>query len=289
MEAGNETRWTRRSWLRWMGMAAAGGGVTAVATPVYGRWVEPDWLAVERVRLRVRGLPDRLAGFTVAHLSDFHADGYLSDRLMDEVLRQVTKARPDLIALTGDFITRDRAGLERMGGWVGRMDARLGIFGCLGNHDRWHGRGQMGEGLGRMGVELLVNRGVELSAGIFVAGVDSAWGGKPELRAAMAGHMGSVPALLLAHEPDWADAYAEDPRIRIQLSGHTHGGQVRVPGWGAPILPRYGQKYDAGLFQVKGLQLYTNRGLGMVGVPFRVACPPELTLLTLVPDDGGWG
>ncbi len=254
-----------------------------MAVPAYARWIEPDWLSVERVRVPVAGLPDRLAGWTVAQLSDFHADGYLSGRLMERVVDQVRAARPDLLVLTGDFISSNRSGLERLAQWIGRMNARLGIFGCMGNHDRWHGRGQVERSLQGMGAELLVNRGVLLPDGLFLAGVDSAWGGKPEVKSAMSAHAGTAPVLLLAHEPDFADAYSADPRIRLQLSGHSHGGQVRLPGFRPPILPRYGQKYAAGLHRVGSLQVYTNRGLGMVGVPFRVACPPELTLLTLVP------
>lgn len=274
---------TRRRWIFRAAGWVAGTGLAGLAVPAYARWVEPDWLAVERVRVPVSGLPDRLAGFTIAHLSDFHADGYLSERLMERVVAEVRAARPGMVALTGDFITSNRAGLERLGQWVGQMDAQHGIFGCMGNHDRWHGRGLVEKALRSMGAELLVNRGVRLPNGLFVAGVDSAWGGQPDLRSTMAAHSGSDPTVLLAHEPDFADAYALDERVRVQLSGHTHGGQVRVPGWGAPILPRYGQKYDAGLFRVGSLHLYTNRGLGMVGVPFRIACPPELSLLSLVP------
>lgn len=281
-----ERGWTRREWLRRVGMWSAGVGLAGGAVPVYARWVEAERLAVEQVRVLVRGLPDRLAGYTIAQLSDFHADRYLSDGLLAQVVEAVHQARPDLLALTGDFITNNPMGLERLQGWFGRLEARQGVWGCLGNHDLWNSRGMVGEALRKAGVELLVNRGIMLPGGLFVAGVESVWGGRPDLSRALRGHDGRAPVVLLAHEPDLAEEFCQEPRVRLQLSGHTHGGQVRVPGWGAPILPRFGRKYDAGLFRVGGMQLYTNRGLGMVGVPFRLGCPPELTLLRLEPAVG---
>jgi predicted MPP superfamily phosphohydrolase len=119
-------------------------------------------------------------------------------------------------------------------------------------------------------------------AGFTLAGVDDVWSGQPDLRAALNQVPPDSPTLLLAHEPDFADISAQDGRVALQLSGHTHGGQVRLPGVGALILPYLGQKYDIGLRQVGQMWVYTSRGVGLIGPPIRLNCPPEITEITLV-------
>jgi predicted MPP superfamily phosphohydrolase len=138
--------------------------------------------------------------------------------------------------------------------------------------------------LKREGITLLHNHGVPISAGggtLYLAGVDDVWAGRPDPKRALEGNGRGHPTLLLAHEPDYADKVSADPRIKLQLSGHTHGGQVRIPMIGALRLPSWGRKYQEGLYRVKDMHVYTTRGIGLVGVPFRVNCPPEITLLTL--------
>jgi predicted MPP superfamily phosphohydrolase len=116
---------------------------------------------------------------------------------------------------------------------------------------------------------------------LFVAGLDSRWCGRPKLPSAMTTCPRNAPAILLMHEPDFADTAAKDRRVALQLSGHTHGGQVCLPGLGALITPRWGRKYIAGWYRIGALQLYVNRGIGCTGLPVRFACPPEVTELTL--------
>jgi predicted MPP superfamily phosphohydrolase len=117
---------------------------------------------------------------------------------------------------------------------------------------------------------------------LYLAGVDDGWSGQPDLKAALDEHRGNTPVILLAHEPDLADAFARDGRVSLQLSGHTHGGQVRVPALGPIILPYLGQKYDQGLHRVNDMWIYTNRGLGVIPPPVRLNCRPEITEITLV-------
>jgi predicted MPP superfamily phosphohydrolase len=132
---------------------------------------------------------------------------------------------------------------------------------------------------------VLKNEGRLLSVGnasLYLAGLDDIWSGYPDLRHSLAGASPDVTTILLAHEPDFADTASWDGRINLQLSGHSHGGQVRLPGLGAPILPFMGRKYDQGLYQVNGMWLYTTRGVGVGRIPFRINCPPEVTEITLV-------
>ena len=104
----------------------------------------------------------------------------------------------------------------------------------------------------------------------------------PDLSKALEKRPGNVPTLLLVHEPDFADAFSADGTVSLQLSGHTHGGQIRLPGIGALVLPRHGQKYDQGLYRVKDMWVYTTRGIGVIGPPVRLNCRPEITEITLV-------
>ena len=138
------------------------------------------------------------------------------------------------------------------------------------------------QGLAEQGIELLHNQGVLLNDGqLLLAGVDDLWSGEPDAEAALANWREGVPTILLAHEPDFADQFLADGRIQLQLSGHTHGGQVRMPGVGPLVLPRYGQKYHNGLYRVGQGQVYTNRGIGVIDPAVRLNCPPEITEFVL--------
>lgn len=116
---------------------------------------------------------------------------------------------------------------------------------------------------------------------IYLAGLDDIWSGRPDLQAALDQAPPNTPIILLAHEPDFADTASLDCRIVLQLSGHSHGGQVRLPGVGAPILPPLGRKYDQGLYKINDMWLYTTRGVGLGRIPIRINCSPEITEITL--------
>ncbi len=164
------------------------------------------------------------------------------------------------------------------------LSAPLGVFGVRGNHDWYRGVEPVTEIASAAGIRMLVNASVAVQRGgesLYLASVDDLYGQHHDLGRALAGVPRGAAVILLAHEPDFADTAALDDRIVLQLSGHSHGGQVRIPLLDATWLPRYGQKYPAGLYQVGGLQLYTNRGIGVVGPAIRFNCRPEVTLFTL--------
>ena len=115
----------------------------------------------------------------------------------------------------------------------------------------------------------------------YLAGMDDGWSGKPDMKLSLENAPANTPVVLLLHEPDLVDETSLDPRIALQLSGHTHGGQVLMPGKPPIVTPHLGKKYNQGLFRVNDTWLYTNRGLGVISVPLRYNCPPEITLLTL--------
>jgi predicted MPP superfamily phosphohydrolase len=168
---------------------------------------------------------------------------------------------------------------------LARLNAKHGVFSCLGNHDLWMNVNVVTEAFEQVRLPLLVNQGVPITAGastLYLAGLDDGWSGAPELATAMEGWPKGAPTVLLMHEPDRATQYSLDKRINLQLSGHSHGGQVRFPFVGALILPYLSWKYPLGLYNVNGMWLYTNRGLGTTNIPLRVNCAPEITELTLV-------
>jgi hypothetical protein len=152
----------------------------------------------------------------------------------------------------------------------------------LGNHDHWEGAALAARVLAEAGVTLLVNQALRLDvdAPLWLVGLDDVWERKHDLSAALAGTPDDECKLLLVHEPDYADRAASFP-VDLQLSGHSHGGQINLPRYGRPVLPYLGQKYPAGLYRVGQMSLYTNRGIGVISPPVRFNCPPEVTLLTL--------
>lgn len=251
---------------------------------VYGTRLETEWLEQENVSIPVPDLASNLNGFRIVLLSDFHL--YPTTRLefIQEAVEVACDLKPDLVALTGDFVQERADAIFDLAPVLAKLNARHGVFCVLGNHDHWKGPRIVRDGLEREGLIVLHNKGVMLShedSPLYLAGVDDCWSGQPDLSAAMAGHPGNVTTLLLSHEPDPADRYALDGRVSVQLSGHSHGGQVRIPGLGSPFLPPFGRKYDLGLYRIRSTWLYTNRGIG-VTAPIRLNCRPEITALTLV-------
>lgn len=271
--------WNRRNFLRF-GFYGSGAGLFG-----YGSLIERRFPVIERVTCPLPPRHGGLDGLTIALMSDFHHDDFEDDTLMGRAIEATNALNPDLVMLTGDYISRDPAGLEMLGEHFGNLRARLGVFGCLGNHDQWVNGPKITAKLERSGVSTLVNAATELRAPatgerFLLAGLESAWDGDPNLAKTLRGAPSDLPVLLGWHEPDPFDT-VEDDRVLLQMAGHTHGGQVCAPFYGAIRLPSYGKKYVAGLFERGGRRLYVTRGIGAMGVPVRFCCPPEIALLTL--------
>lgn len=274
----------RRTFLKAAGKLALGGALAGIGAGYYSTCVEVEWLAVERTLIPIKGLPAALDGFKIVLMSDIHLYPHTRVPYVQKVVDAANALKPDMVALAGDYVLETADAIDDLAPVLGRLDAKHGVFAVLGNHDLWTSAAAVRAGFEREGVPVLHNRGLELPVGaasLFVAGLDDAWSGHPDLGQALADCPGDVPVVLLAHEPDFADTYVKDGRVSLQLSGHTHGGQIRVPGVGALVLPRYGSKYDAGLFAVGGMWLYTTRGVGVISPAVRLNCRPELTELTL--------
>lgn len=254
--------------------------VAGVGGPAYAALVEPHWLALERVTIRLTGLPPQAVGLRMALLSDLHLGPDVDQEQIARALDLVLDAAPDLVLLAGDFVSQSRA-IPDCAAAVSRLRAPGGVFACLGNHDHWTAPERVTRALTGAGVTVLRNRAVEVVDGLWLAGVDDVWEEQEDLDAALVDVPPGAPVMLLAHEPEFADAVAADGRVALQLSGHTHGGQVRLPLIGPPILPYLGQRYPAGHYQVGQLQLYVTRGVGLISPAVRFNCRPEVTLMEL--------
>jgi uncharacterized protein len=277
---------TRRKFLRLMTAAGAELGAIALGG-AYTITAEPYWLAVERVTVALAGLPDVLRGLTIAQISDLHVGHFIGRQDVARAVDVVLSLRPSLIVVTGDYVTiaAEHAGLCTPE--LARLHAPLGVFFILGNHDHWTNAPVVTRILRDAGLSLLINEGrlVESNGAAFwLAGVDDVWERHADLDRALAGAPKDVLKVLLAHEPDYADVVAADGRVSLQLSGHSHGGQVRLPFVGSPVLPHLAIKYPWGLRRVGQMWLYTNRGIGIVSPPVRLNCRPEVTLFSLTAD-----
>jgi predicted MPP superfamily phosphohydrolase len=240
-------------------------------------------------------LPAALDGLTIAQLSDFHYDEQFTIIPIRKAIDMVNGLHPDLIVLTGDFVTipafaeylhttkQGAHAAEPCAGLLAQLRSRMGIFAVLGNHDTDSDAPRVVNALQSRGMTVLQNHSVAIEqAGkrLWLAGVADALVGKPDLDSTLRQVPPGEPVVLLAHEPDFADHVAPHP-VDLQLSGHSHGGQVRLPLVGAPFLPEMARKYPWGLRHIGPLTLYTNVGLGTIRMPVRFNAPPEVTLFTL--------
>jgi len=273
---------SRRKFLTLSAGAVAGSIATTSYISANNEAGQP---AVERVQIPLKNLPSALEGLRIVWLSDFHLYPYTE---LDVLLRAAAMAaslNPDVLILGGDYVTREAEAVFELGPTLANLNARYGVFSIIGNHDIWTNIDVVETGLAKARIPILKNKGVALSINnspLYLAGVDDGWSGQPDIAAAMENQPDGATTVLLAHEPDLADQFSLDPRISLQLSGHSHGGQIRFQGIGAFVLPYLGRKYDMGLYRVNDMWLYTNRGLGNVTEPIRYNCPPEVTEITLV-------
>ncbi len=273
---------SRRQFLKLSGLALASGVILSTTSLALAN--QSGELSVERVQLPVPGLPSAFEGLTIAQLSDIHLLPLTQPEFIRSVADVANSLHPDLILLTGDYVWHDVGAMDELAPILAGLQAREGVYGILGNHDYWLDVRAVKDGFRQAQVPLLVNQHVVLSRGgqhLVLVGLDDGWAGHPDMERALEGAPRNALILLMLHEPDLADRYVGRARIALQMSGHSHGGQVRIPGHGALVLPYLGRKYDMGLYQVGGSWVYTNRGLGEIDVPLRIHCAPELTLFTL--------
>jgi predicted MPP superfamily phosphohydrolase len=273
--------YSRRSLLRqFTAFATVGSASTA-----FSRERKPR-LIIERIEMQVPGLPPELDGFRIAQLSDLHLEPFTT---ADDIWQSVVACnslKPDLVALTGDFVTHTARPAPQVAELLSHLEATHGVYASLGNHDFASGAPEVIRALTERNIPVLRNetRRIRTENGTLVlGGIDSVYVNKPDLRKTLQDWKQTQALVLMMHEPDAADYIATAGVKALQISGHTHGGQLVFRGKEPMSLrrARFGKKYLAGRYEVGGLQVYVNRGIGCVGVPLRIGCPPEVTELTL--------
>lgn len=238
-----------------------------------GFGLNPRSVRLERVDLRIDGLPASLEGFAIGVLSDLHLGPLVKAGQVLQAVQRLAAERPDLVLVAGD-LTSDPAAEPQLD------EALAPVRGALAVAGNWD-YDQAPEVRRQTAVRLLVNEGVLAAPDLWVGGVDDCKFGRPDIARAMAGAPPGALRILLAHEPDFADQVEAGHSIALQISGHSHGGQIRLPLIGPLLLPPLGRKYHTGLYLAPHTQVYTSRGLGFAHLPVRILCPPEITLLTL--------
>jgi uncharacterized protein len=269
-------------------LSVAALGALLLGGLVYVRKVEPEDVEVVPVSLVLPRLDARFDGYRIAQISDLHADGWMTPGRVLGLVKLVNEQEPDLVVITGDFATysRLRSLVRHVPGLTAplrRLRASDGVVAVLGNHDHKADAGLVRRVLAASGVIDLRNTSLTLSlpgAVLHLCGVDSAKEGEPRLDQVLRSLPEEGAAILLVHEPDFAEESAATERFDLQLSGHSHGGQVGLPLLRYLFLPKLSRKYPAGLYHVGGMFLYTNRGLG-AHPRFRFNCRPEITVFTL--------
>ncbi len=277
---------------------------TLVGVLAYGRYVEPYWVAVERISLTLPRLAPAFDGYRVVQISDLHLDGWMTPERLERITDIVNEQEPDLVVITGDFVSSSTDYLSGLPKPLGRLQARDGKVAVLGNHDHLNDADAVRRAISAAGIVDVSNAihtlrrgstGATAPAALHLCGVDCVMDGYDRLDEVLDALDDAEPgcAVLLAHEPDFADESAATGRFDLQLSGHSHGGQVRLPFLGCPFFlpplsfllstrtPPLARKYQSGYYKVGKMHQYTNRGLGVMYAPFRLNCRPEITVFTL--------
>ncbi|MFB6365624.1 metallophosphoesterase [Paenibacillus elgii] len=284
-ESNRNKKLSRRSFLKKLTLTAAGLVALPGATYGYARYAEPKWLEVTEYTLSFARLPQQMDGIKIVQFSDVHLGFHFDTKDLSELIGRINRIQPDIVCFTGDLVDHtvgpDGFAYARV---LSELRPPLGKYAVLGNHDfkePW----QVQALLKNAAFELLTNKMIRIQhrgSSMVMAGVDDQWKGNPDINKALARVKPEDFVILLSHCPDFADIAVRYP-VDFQLSGHSHGGQVRLPFYGHVMTPKFGRKYVLGHYVLGAgkLQLFVNRGIGVSTHPIRFLCRPELTVFTL--------
>jgi predicted MPP superfamily phosphohydrolase len=263
--------------------------------PLHRMWRRTiDQLDLTRIELPVRGLAEAHRGLVACQISDFHVDRDEDLTRLYVAVEAINRERPDLVFLTGDYFsgpdTMQRFLVPFREALSGLKPAH-GVIAILGNHDHWSSAEKITAALGAAGADVLANQNRRImirERELIVVGIDDLWSRHAEPARAFAGIEPGENTIVLAHNPDTA-LYARHLHPGVMLSGHTHGGVVRIPYYGSPLksILRIGKRFYSGLNQYEDFFIYTNRGLGTFWLRIRINCRPEISRFSLVPLDPG--
>jgi predicted MPP superfamily phosphohydrolase len=271
---------TRRQFLR---AVAATPLVAVSATSAYASLIEPRAYEVTETEIPIRDLPDAFDGFRIAQITDVHHSRIVPIAEVQRVVELAMAAKPDLVALTGDYTTSYRRYIEPCAEALGALSAPEGVWAVLGNHDHYTDPLLTVRALKRHRVSVLENANTVIRRGgdtLQLAGIGDWTWNRVDWARSLYGIDKGRPTVMLSHQPVVIDL-AETESISLILSGHTHGGQVSLPIIGPPL--RFGRdfKYVRGLYQKNGTHLYVSPGTGVIGLPVRLGVRPEISILKL--------
>jgi predicted MPP superfamily phosphohydrolase len=282
---------SRRSFLRAAMYGTGGAFLAGTGAYTVDARAEPGQLRLEAVEVAIPELPAVFDGYRIIQLTDLHFGPAIAYRTVSRAVRVALDRAPDMIVLTGDYVTYwlDR---DLLHGVLHQLSAPDGVWAVLGNHDHWVDPAGVRRILAGAGVAELQNAGVRVERqgeALWLAGVDDIWEQRHDLSAALADIPTGAVTILLAHEPDYADEVAPTGRVALQLSGHSHGGQMCLPVLDVPVLSNFvhlARKYPRGLYKIGDMWLYTSAGVGHGPTP-RVYASPEVTEIILRQEGAG--
>lgn len=242
---------------------------------------EANSLSLENIEIPFRRLPDALDGFKIVQLTDTHHSPFTNLDHIKRAIKIANRLKPDIFFLTGDYVSHEPEYISPVAEALAELKAEYGIYACMGNHDHWTDGDLVVEEFRKKNIPMLVNDGIRLKLrgeDVWICGVDDYMVGKTDLPAALDGSTEDEFKILLAHNPI-IFRQAVRAGVDLTLSGHTHGGQVRLRETSRRLLRR--RKLSSGLHSRRDSQIYISRGIGTVVLPIRYQCPPEISLLTL--------
>jgi uncharacterized protein len=259
------------------------GCILLFLSSIYAHKVEPLWFEITHIDITLPHLDRAFAGYRIVQISDLHAGDRIDRANLDTIMETINAQNPDLVVITGDHVSRKpRQHIELLDTFT-KLHPRDRTIAILGNHDVYNDANPIRQALEQAHVMLLENAVYTVKrdrAMLHIAGVGDVYAQQDKLDRVLAQLPPTGAAIMLAHEPDFADEVAATGRFGLQLSGHSHGGQIRLPFYQG-YLPEYSRKYPIGRYQVGEMIQYTNRGLGTVKVYMRFNCRPEISVFTL--------
>lgn len=280
--------YSRRSFLKGVLSLSFASLLAAVGGYSYARYIEPSLLDETFITIKNSKIPTGFNGVKIVQFSDTHLSEFYSLQRLEKIVAKINDLEPDLLIFTGDLMDKPNQydTPEKIAPILKTLIAPIGKFAIYGNHDH----GGYGTDIYK---EIMINSGFKLlkndahmitlrdGSNIQIAGIDDLILGQPNYKKTLSKLNPNLFSILLVHEPD-AAIHSKDYPIDLQLSGHSHGGQIQLPFYGPLITPPFASIYPEGMYDVTNkMKLYVNRGLGMTRLPFRFFCKPEITVFTL--------
>jgi uncharacterized protein len=251
---------------------------------VYIHNIEPNWVEVTQLDIKLPKLDRAFAGYRIVQISDLHAGDKIDRTQLEKVMSTVNEQKPDLVVVTGDHVTRKPRQHVELLDVLAKLQPRDRTVAVLGNHDVYNDAAPIRQALKAANVTLLENTILTIKRGeatLHIAGVGDVFAKEADLDRVLTQLPPTGAAIMLAHEPDFADETAATGRFGLQLSGHSHGGQIRIPFFNRGFRPELARKYPIGRYQVGNMTHYTNRGIGTIKIYARFNCRPEISVFTL--------